>query len=111
MRNARENVISNTISPNQIWIGIFAVWLVFLSGILNPFIGSPGALQSVQLQRILNHKQQQIDVAENQLIALQEDSTRLEKNALTQEREIRRVLGYAASNELIFDFSADEPSR
>ncbi len=111
MRNARENTISNRINPNQIWIGVFAVWLVFLSGILNPFIGSPGMLQSVQLQRILNHKQKQIDVAENQLIALQEDSMRLEKHSLTQEREIRRVLGYAAPNELIFDFSADEPTR
>jgi hypothetical protein len=111
MKNARENAISSPISPNQIWIGIFGIWMVFLSGILNPFIGSPGMLQSMQLQRILNHKQHQIDAAENQLIALQEDSMRLEKNSLTQEREIRRVLGYAAPNELIFDFSADEPSR
>jgi hypothetical protein len=53
----------------------------------------------------------QVDMAENQLIALQEDSSRLERNKLTQEREIRRVLGYAAPNELIFDFSADDSSR
>jgi hypothetical protein len=111
MRNAQENAIRHRINPNQIWIGIFGIWMVFLSGVLNPFIGSPGMLQSMQLQRILNHKQKQIDAAENQLIALQEDSMRLEKNTLTQEREIRRVLGYAAPNELIFDFSADEPSR
>jgi hypothetical protein len=106
-----NEIAARKISPNRIWILIFGIWLVFLSGVLNPLTGSPGVLQAVQLQRILNNKLTQIDVAENQLIALQEESTRLEKNPLTQEREIRRVLGYAAPSELIFDFSADEPAH
>lgn len=34
------------------------------------------------------------------------EKVRLEKSAATQEREVRRVLGYAASDEIIFDFAA-----
>lgn len=95
-------------TPNRAWIGIFALWVLLLSGVLHSFLKTPGALQAFQLQRILNAKQQQIDNAENQLIALQEDSVRLEKNRIAQEREIRRVLGYVAPHDLIFDFSGEE---
>jgi hypothetical protein len=99
------------ISPDKVWMAIFGVWLIFLTGVLNPFTGSPGMLQAFQLQRILSSKQTEIDSAENDLIALQDESTRLEKSKLTQEREIRRVLGYASPNELIFDFSGDSTTN
>lgn len=94
-------------SPNKLWMSIFGVWLVLLSGLLHSFLGSPGALQSFQLQQILTLKQNQVEKAETELMSLQEDAILLEKSKITQNREIRRVLGYAAPNELIFDFSQD----
>src|SRR5271155_4946722 len=95
-------------TPNRLWLGIFGVWLVLLSGLLSSFIGSPGIYQAWQLREILNSKQAQVEKSENQLMALQEDAGLLEKSKVTQQREIRRILGYAGSNELIFDFSGSQ---
>jgi hypothetical protein len=36
---------------------------------------------------------------------LKADADQLEHSKLVQQREIRRVLGYAADDEIIFDFS------
>lgn len=94
-------------NPNRLWLSIFGVWMILLSGLTSSFLGSPGIYQAVQLQQILNSKQNQIEKAENELMSLQEDSVLLDKSKITQQREIRRVLGYAASNELIFDFTRD----
>ena len=81
--------------------------MILLSGVLSSFLGSPGIYQAIQLQEILNSKQSQFDHAENDLMSLQEDSVLLEKSKIMQQREIRRILGYAAPNELIFDFTHD----
>jgi hypothetical protein len=53
-------------------------------------------------------KNQHLSRAQEELQKLQFEATQLEHNRTTQEREIRNVLGYAANDELIFDFSLSE---
>lgn len=94
-------------TATKIWASIFGVWslwLLFLSG----FISSPGVLQLVRLQDLLASKNQQSEILREAIRKLEVDSTLLEKSKIVQQREIRRVLGYAAPDELIFDFSTPE---
>ncbi len=104
---AKLKTVQDLLTPNKIWIGIFCLWALLLSGLLHSFIKSPGALQAYQLDSMLRSKQAQIDDSENQLITLQDEAKNLETNRTAQEREIRKVLGYAATNELIFDFGSE----
>lgn len=93
-----------SISPHQLWIGFFGVWLMLLSGVLSSFLGSPGWLQAYRLNNLLELKKAQLSKAQEDLKKLQFDTHRLETSRIAQEREIRRVLGYAGPDELIFDF-------
>ncbi|MDR3608738.1 MAG: hypothetical protein P4M08_15345 [Oligoflexia bacterium] len=93
-----------SIQPRHFWFATFGLWLFFLSGVLTPFFGTPGAIQALRLRHILETKQEQIAQHEDELLRLQTEADRLEKSRVAQQIEIRRVLGYAAPNELIFDF-------
>lgn len=94
-------------SPRTIWLVLFGIWGVFLSGVLVGLGGPPGALQAIRLNGLLSSKQAQLARLEVDIGRLEAEGTRIEKNRFAQEREIRRVLGYAAQDELIFDFTAD----
>lgn len=59
----------------------------------------------MRLRSLLDQKHQKIAELEGRHVYLSEEVARLEKSALHQEREIRKVLGYVAPGELIFDFS------
>lgn len=96
---------SNPITPNRLWLALFLLWTIFLSGLFTPLLKTPGILQALRLNSIYDAKQEEINQKENELIALQNGADLLEKNHIIQQREIRRVLGYAAPDELIFDFS------
>jgi cell division protein FtsB len=98
----------NRATPAKVWIGIFCLWGLFLSGWMAGFIGSPGILQAARLNHLLSAKQDQVDELQETIHRLETESVLLEKNRLVQQREIRRVLGYAAPDELIFDFSSQE---
>ncbi len=66
----------------------------------------------VQLWRLESlHQQRQDRLAEleNQVLALSSEQVRLERSVVTQQREIRRVLGYVRPDELVYDFSAEVP--
>jgi cell division protein FtsB len=76
-----------------------------LTGALHSVFGSPGALQAVRLKDLLAAKQAQVERIQNQVHGLEEEQARLETSRVLQQREIRRVLGYAAPDEMIFDFS------
>lgn len=89
-------------APVKIWIALFAVWVVFISGL----IGSPGVLQAIRLQQLLESKQAQVTQIQSDIRRLQGDASQLEKSRVIQQREIRRVLGYAAQDEIIFDFGS-----
>ncbi|MBC7692700.1 MAG: hypothetical protein H7222_13140 [Methylotenera sp.] len=92
-------------SPSGIWLSFFVLWILFLSGVMNGIVGSPGALQAVRLTHLLTSKQDKLTALEDEVKRLDEDSNLLEKSRLAQELEIRRVLGYAGEDELIFDFT------
>jgi cell division protein FtsB len=84
---------------------MLAFWMMFLTGILNDVTGSPGALQAIRLRSMLSSKNTELTDLEGQIRKLDGERHRLEESTAHQEREIRRVLGYAAPGEIIFDFS------
>ena len=94
--------------PTKIWIGVFGFWAVLLSGVLNSVGGSPGILQSLRLNSLLQSRQTQLNSLEEEIAQMETEGHHLEKSRLAQEREIRRVLGYAGSDEIIFDFTATQ---
>jgi hypothetical protein len=99
------------LSPNQIWIGVFGIWGLILTGAFSSALGSlvgPGVLQAIRLQNLLHSKTVQLDQIQTQINELQSETDLLEKSTVAQQREIRRVLGYAASDEIIFEFSSNQ---
>jgi cell division protein FtsB len=94
------------LTPNLRWLIAFSLWLLFLSGSLAGFLGTPGILQSLRLRNLLAAKKHQHLQLQEELRKLQTESSLLEKNRYAQEREVRKVLGYVAGDELIFDFTA-----
>ena len=97
-------------TPRRVWQFLFAVWLVFLSGGVHSLfrVGPPGAWQAVRLQMLLDQRRQETDRIREEIERLTAETARLDQSRVALEREIRRVLGYAAADELIFDFSASE---
>ena len=97
---------AKNLSPHRIWLGIFGVWAFILTGALSGLIGSPGAIEAIRLQNLLHAKSARLDKIQGQVNDLQAEAEQLEKSPAVQQREIRRVLGYAAPDELIFDFGS-----
>jgi cell division protein FtsB len=93
------------LTPLKLWTALFALWGLLLSGILASFVGSPGIIQALRLKSLLASKQAQIERMQNELIKLQNDAVQLDHGKVAQQREIRRVLGYAAADEIVFDFT------
>jgi hypothetical protein len=91
-------------SVHQRWLILFALWSLLLTGVFSNFIGSPGIIQAQRLSNLLSLKMNHLNQTRDELQKLQSESQLLETNRFTQEKEIRRVLGYAAPDELIFDF-------
>jgi cell division protein FtsB len=95
---------ARTPSPAKVWIGIFVLWTLFLTG----FLGSPGLNQTWRLRSLLAAKESHARQLEIEIRRLQLEAAQLERSRFIQQREIRRVLGYAAPDEIIFDFSAGD---
>ena len=95
-------------SSSRKWVGLFGLWLLFLSGSIANYVGSPGILQAIKLQELLDTKKTRLSQIQDELNRLQTETTQLENSRFAQEREVRRVLGYAASDEIIFDFSSSD---
>ncbi len=68
-------------------------------------VGSPGALQAFRLGKLLTTKETQLTQLKQELSRLKIESFEMETNRMIQIREIRRVLGYTAADEMIFDFN------
>ena len=94
------------LNAHRIWLGLFGIWTFLLTGALSGLIGSPGVLQAIRLQNLLHSKANRLDKIQTQVNDLQAEAEHLEKSPAVQQREIRRVLGYAAPDELIFDFGS-----
>ena len=95
-------------SPNRVWIGLFSLWLLLLSGLLHGLFGAPGIYQAISLQRLLNSKQLLLTRLESEIEQIEGENSALETNRVTQEREIRKTLGYAGQDEIIFDFASSQ---
>jgi cell division protein FtsB len=100
------NFFPGSLSIHQKWIGIFGIWLLVISGISKNFLNSPGILQSIRLHHLLSQKQEQLTKSNKEIQRLTFEIEQLEKNRFVQQREIRRILGYAGTDEIVFDFSA-----
>lgn len=87
-------------------VGAFLVWATFFSGVLGYWVDGvpPGVVQAVRLRKLLFEKENQIQLLEKQIAQLELDRKDLEGNRRVQEREVRRVLGYVAEDELVFEF-------
>ena len=87
-----------------IWVGFFSVWLILLTGLLDFWLKTPGLKQWYKVQATLSHRRQDIAAVEAKTERMKETSKQLESNAVAQEREIRRVLGYLGEHEVVFEF-------
>lgn len=94
--------------PTRVWAAAFALWGVFLSGAFADIVGTPGVLQAVRLRSLLSIREEELYRHDTETARLKAEATLLERSAAHQRREIRRVLGYVAPDELVFDFSAAE---
>lgn len=95
--------------PDQLWGYFFGFWILILTGIFTPFTGTPGLTQWMRLRSLLDQKNQKIAELDSRHAYLSLEVERLEKSQAAQEREIRKVLGYVAPGELIFDFTGNSP--
>jgi cell division protein FtsB len=101
-----RNTAANVNWPSQLWVAGFLISLLLLSGVPGEFLGSsPGALQLIRLTRLVEQRRAQADAIQNEIRRLEAESTLLQSNKAVQQREIRRILGYTAPDELIFDFT------
>lgn len=103
-----EKIRRFQLTPTRLWLAIFGLWLILLSGIFAGLGGSPGVIQALRLQSLLSQKQTELATLEANVEAIGQESAELEKNPIVQEREIRKVLGYAGPDEIIFDFSLSQ---
>ncbi|MCC7442286.1 MAG: hypothetical protein IT285_11670 [Bdellovibrionales bacterium] len=97
------------LTPNRLWVLIFATWLLFLSGGLTGLTGSPGMAQLLRLSGFLGQKRGELARAEDSLHSLQIEAEGLENSSAVQERAIRDVLGFVGADETVFEFPATEP--
>jgi hypothetical protein len=81
--------------------------LAFLSGGAAPWTGTPGVLQELNLHSLLNSKEAEQVELQGAIDRLKGEADLLEHSKTVQHREIRRVLGYAADDEIIFEFGTN----
>ena len=96
---------SDSKAPRQLWTAFFTLWGLFLSGLFSQWTGSPGILQAVQLKAHLDQKKELLAASEAEVASLIAEQKRYREDSRIQELEIRKVLGYAANDEVIFEFS------
>lgn len=90
-----------SLTVHRVWLGFFALWVVFLSGL---FTGAPGLWQAANRLMLRSDRQAELAKIEADIARLTQEEIDLRDNPLVQAAEIRRVLGYTAPNELVFDF-------
>ncbi len=92
-------------NQRRLWLGFFGIWILILLGVPHFMTGAPGLFQYFQMGRAIDQRKSQLKELESQRDRLERENLALSTNPYVQQREIRRVLGYARPGELIFDFS------
>ncbi|MEK7691603.1 MAG: hypothetical protein AAB425_11350 [Bdellovibrionota bacterium] len=87
-----------------LWGSVFSAWLVLISGYFSHSLHAPGFKQAIELTKLNRAKLTQLVGLELEVEALERDSALLEMNPVALEQEVRRVLGYVASDEIVLEF-------
>jgi cell division protein FtsB len=87
------------------WGILLGLWFLVLSGVLSQPLKTPGLLQVWQLSHFSADRTETIERLQAEVEALNTDASALLKDPTVQEREARRVLGYVAPDEIVFDFT------
>ena len=93
------------IGPNRAWMAFFGIWFILLTGLLDFWFQSPGLKQWFKVRGSLSARRDETAEIEARTVILQEVAKQLDSNAVAQEREIRKVLGYLGEQEVVFEFS------
>lgn len=93
---------------SRVWVGVFVLWSFALTGVLADYGGGPGVVQAMKLRRLLDQKEAQAAGIESEIAQLDSREDQLGNDSVLQEREIRKTLGYVASDEMIFDFPSNQ---
>ena len=92
-------------APTLIWAALFGIWALFISGAVLGLTGSPGVAQAFRLRSLLVDRRAELARIEESAGRMEGLKKELGTRAPAQEAEIRKVLGYAATGELVFEFS------
>ena len=92
---------------NRIWVALFAIWSILLTGTIGLWMKSPGLKQWYSVGEALKERRQEIVKIETRNLSLSHAAHQLEFNPVAQEREIRKVLGYLGEQELVFEFTSN----
>jgi cell division protein FtsB len=113
VRSYKPNVRTRAKAPSgpapkrgKLWLGLLALWLMFLSGAGTRWTGTPGVLQQLHLRSLLDSQLAEQADLQSGIDRLRGEADLLEHSKAVQQREIRRVLGYSAEDEIIFDFAS-----
>ncbi len=77
---------------------------MLISGYFSHSLHAPGFKQAIELTKLNRAKLTQLVGLELEVEALERDSALLEMNPVALEQEVRRVLGYVASDEIVLEF-------
>ncbi len=94
--------------PTKIWLGVFSVWILLVTGFASHWTRSPGLIQFLRLKVLHQEKLNSLNAFERETARLTAVKTALERDTVTQEATVRTVLGYARRDEIIFDFTPNE---
>ncbi len=92
------------LNVQRAWLALFGIWTLLLSGVFADFVGTPGLVQWRKLEELYQLKKSEQERLEYELARVQKEIVDLEKDPEAQRREIRRLLGYVAPDEVIFEF-------
>lgn len=107
----RRAKIKSMLPPTQRWVHgawmiVFGGWIIVLTGGLSPFFSqNPGVLQANRLTALKQEKVKLLQNLESEIHGMKQELELIQSNRWFQEREVRRVLGFAAPNEIVFDFN------
>lgn len=88
-------------------VALFAVWALFLSGVMHPLTATPGLYQLLKLEGLHAKRKAQLLAIEHELERTKLQISQIQSDPVVQDREIRRTLGYVKDDEMVFDFSSE----
>lgn len=77
---------------------------MLLSGVFPKVTQTPGIVQAVRLNNLLEKKTEDLSQIENRLQSLTKYHKDLQSKKSVQIQAIREILGYVSSDELVFEF-------